>query len=116
MMSEHNTLYVMAKQKLSFNEAADRKAAVIAYIRNHAEEITLLRFQKDSRIDKVESISLKKMEESWDVHGTLQMTRPTTDGTITEAFHFSCFCSIECGNDGEPVVSGLTSISNEGGY
>ena len=106
----------MAKQKLSFNEAADRKAAVIAYIRNHAEDITLLRFQKDSRIDKVESISLKKMEENWYVHGVLQMTRPTTDGTMTETYHFSSFCSIECGNDGEPVVSGLTSISNEGGY
>ena len=106
----------MAKQKLSFNAAADRKAAVIAYIRNHAEDITLLRFQKDSRIDKVESISLKKMEENWDVHGVLQMTRPTTDGTMTETYHFSSFCSIECGNDGEPVVSGLTSISNEGGY
>ena len=106
----------MAKQKLSFNEAADREAAVIAYIRNHAEEITLLGFQKDSRIDKVESISLKKMEEIWDVHGALQMKRPTADGTMTETYHFSCFCSIECGNDGEPVVSGLTSISNEGGY
>lgn len=106
----------MAKQKLSFNEAADRKAAVIAYIRNHAEEITLLGFQKDLKIVKVESVSLKKMEESWDVHGVLQMTRPTTDGTMTETYHFSCFCSIECGNDGEPVVSGLTSISNEGGY
>lgn len=106
----------MAKQKLSFNEAADRETAVIAYIRNHAEEITLLRFQKDSRIDKVESVSLKKMEESWDVHGVLQVTWPVADGTMTEALHFSCFCSIECGNDGEPVVSGLTSISNECGY
>ena len=106
----------MAKQKLSFNEAADREAAVIAYIRNHAEEITLLGFQKDSRIDKVESVSLKKMEESWDVHGALQMTRSTADGTMTETYHFSSFCSIECGNDGEPFVSGLTSISNEGGY
>lgn len=116
MMSEHNTLYVMAKQKLSFNEAADREAAVIAYIRNHAEEITLLGFQQDSRIDKVESVSLKKMEESWDVHGALQMTRPTANGTMTETYHFFCFCSIECGNDCEPVVSGLASISNEGGY
>ena len=116
MMSEHNTLSVMVKQKLSFIEATDREKAVIAYIRNHAEEIKLLQFQKDSRIDKVESVSLKKMEENWDVHGVLQMTRPTTDGTMTEVFHFSCFCSIECGNDGEPIVSGLTSISNEGGY
>ena len=115
-MSEHNTLSVMVKQKLSFNEAADRVAAVIAYIRNHAEEITLLRFQKDSKIDKVESVSLKKMEENWVVHGVLQVTWPVADGTMTEARHFSCFCSIECGNDGEPVVSGLTSISDESGY
>ena len=64
----------------------------------------------------MESVSLEKMEESWDVHGVLQVAWPAADGTTIETRHFSSCCSIERGDDGEPVVSNLTTISDEGGY
>lgn len=108
----------MGKPKLSFDGDADKVVAICDYIRDHAAEISFLRFPKDMKVTKVEISLLKKTEDVPDllyVQGCLSGDYPKGDGIMSETWRFSCTCRIRRGEDDEPVVYDLTQVSKEGG-
>ena len=109
----------MGKPKLSFDVDADKVVAIRDYIRDHAAEISFLRFPKDMKVTKVENATIKMANgepNSFHVYGTLRGDYPKGDDSMSDVWHFSCTCRIRRGEDDAPVVCDLTQVSNEGGY
>lgn len=109
----------MGKPKLSFDGDADKVVAIRDYIRDHAAEISFLRFPKDMKVERVEISRIEKTADFPDllrVYGILKGEYPKGDGSLSKPWPFSCTCRIRRGEDDAPVVYDLTQVSNEGGY
>ena len=107
----------MGNKKLSFETG--KEVAICDYIREHAAEISFLRFPKDMKVTKFEGVTLKKTNEEQDsfhVRGILRGDYPLGGETMSEVWHFSCNCRIKRGLHDEPVVYDLTQVSNEGSF
>ena len=110
----------MGTKKLSFDVDADKAVAIRDYIRNHAADISFLRFPNDMKVTKVEIGSGTKMADSENdllqVRGVIRGDYTFGDGSMSKVWHFSCTCRVKRGQDNEPVVYDLTQVSNEGGF
>lgn len=109
----------MGTTKLSFDVDADKAVAIRDYIRNHAADISFLRFPNDMKVTKVEISLFKKTEEEpsfLHVRGILRGDYTSGDGIMSKVWPFSCTCRVKRGKDDEPVVSDLAQVINESSF
>lgn len=105
----------MVQRKLSFDVNDDKVIAIAAYVRNHVSSITFM-----GRMEGVEVRNAKievgtvtpspSDNQHWSIKGHACLEYQKGDGYLTQTFLFSSDCQLRKGENGEPIVSNLTSI------
>ena len=95
----------MVRPKLSFDVKADKMKAIADYVRTHVSSISFLGNAKGLKVKSAilepGSIQLPSETDShWNVSGRVKLGIEKEDGN----------CELSKGDEGEPIVTGLTSI------
>ena len=77
----------MVRPKLSFEVKADKMKAIADYVRTHVSSISFL-----------------------NVSGHVKLGIEKEDGVLENSYFFTCDCELSKGDEGEPIVTGLTGI------
>ena len=105
----------MVRPKLSFEVKADKMKAIADYVRTHVSSISFLRNAKGldvkSAILELGTILLPSENHLyWNVSGRVKLGIEKEDGVLENSFFFTCDCELSKGDEGEPIVTGLTRI------
>lgn len=105
----------MVRPKLSFEVDADKVKAIADYVRTHVSSISFLGKAKGlevkSAILELGTIQLPSETNShWNVSGRVKLGIEKEDGILENSFFFTCDCELSKGDEGEPIVTGLTRI------
>ena len=105
----------MVRPKLSFEVDADKVKAIADYVRTHVSSISFLGKAKGlevkSAILEPGTIQLPSETNShWNVSGRVKLGIEKEDGILENSFFFTCDCELSKGDEGEPIVTGLTGI------
>jgi len=105
----------MVRPKLSFEVDADKVKAIADYVRTHVSSISFLGKAKGlevkSAILEPGTIQLPSETNShWNVSGRVKLGIEKEDGILENSFFFTCDCELSKGDEGEPIVTGLTRI------
>lgn len=104
----------MVKRKLSFDVDEDKIAAIAAYVRNNVSTISFMGKMAgvEVRSAKIEigTTLFPSDNQHWDIKGHACLEYQKGDGYLTQTFLFSSDCQLSKGENGEPIVSNLTSI------
>ena len=105
----------MVQQKLSFDVKADKVKAIADYVRTHVSSISFLGNAKGldvkSAILELGTIQPRSEKHSyWNVSGRVKLGIEKEDGVLENNFFFTCDCELNKGDEGEPIVTGLTRI------
>lgn len=105
----------MVRPKLSFEVDADKVKAIADYVRTHVSSISFLGKAKGLKIKSAilepGTIQLPSETDShWNVSGRVKLGIEKEDGVLENSYFFTCDCELSKGNEGEPIVTGLTRI------
>lgn len=105
----------MVRPKLSFEVDADKEKAIADYVRTHVSSISFLGNAKGldvkSAILELGTIQPRSENHSyWNVSGRVKLDIEKEDGVLENSFFFTCDCELSKGDEGEPIVTGLTRI------
>ena len=105
----------MVRPKLSFEVDADKEKAIADYVRTHISSISFLGNAKGldvkSAILELGTIQPRSENHSyWNVSGRVKLGIEKEDGVLENSFFFTCDCELSKGDEGEPIVTGLTRI------
>ena len=105
----------MVRPKLSFEVKADKMKAIADYVRTHVSSISFLGKAKGLKVKSaiLESITIQPQSENdsdWNVNGYIKLGIEKEDGILETNFLFTCNCELSKGDEGEPIVTRLTSI------
>ena len=105
----------MVRPKLSFDVKADRVKAIADYVRTHVSSISFLGKAKGLKVKSAilepGTIQLPSETDShWNVSGHVKLGIEKEDGVLENNFFFTCDCELNKGDEGEPIVTGLTGI------
>ena len=105
----------MVRPKLSFEVDADKVKAIADYVRTHVSSISFLGNAKGldvkSAILELGTILLPSENHLyWNVSGRVKLGIEKEDGVLENSFFFTCDCELSKGDEGEPIVTGLTRI------
>lgn len=105
----------MVRPKLSFEVDADKEKAIADYVRTHVSSISFLGNAKGldvkSAILELGTIQPRSEKHSyWNVSGRVKLGIEKEDGVLENSFFFTCDCELSKGDEGEPIVTGLTRI------
>ena len=105
----------MVRPKLSFEVKADKTKAIADYLRTHVSSISFLRNAKglDVKSAILEPVTIQPQSENhsyWNVSGHVKLGIEKEDGVLENSFFFTCDCELSKGDEGEPIVTGLTRI------
>ena len=105
----------MVRPKLSFEVDADKEKAIADYVRTHVSSISFLGNAKGldvkSAILELGTILLPSENHLyWNVSGRVKLGIEKEDGVLENSFFFTCDCELSKGDEGEPIVTGLTRI------
>ena len=101
--------------KLSFDVKADKVKAIADYVRTHVSSISFLGKAKGLKVKSAilepGTIQLPSETDShWNVSGHVKLGIEKEDGVLENNFFFTCDCELSKGDEGEPIVTGLTRI------
>ena len=105
----------MVQPKLSFDVKADKVKAIADYVRTHVSSISFLGQAKGLKVKSAilepGTIQLPSENDShWNVSGRVKLGIEKEDDIMEDIFLFTCNCELSKGDEGEPIVTGLTSI------
>lgn len=105
----------MVRPKLSFEVDADKEKAIADYVRTHVSSISFLGNAKglDVKSAILEQGTIQPRSEKhsyWNVSGRVKLGIEKEDGVLENSFFFTCDCELSKGDEGEPIVTGLTRI------
>ena len=105
----------MVRPKLSFEVDADKVKAIADYVRTHVSSISFLGKAKGLKIQSAilepGTIQLPSETDShWNVSGRVKLGIEKEDGVLENSYFFTCDCELSKGDEGEPIVTGLTRI------
>ena len=105
----------MVRPKLSFEVKADKMKAIADYVRTHVSSISFLRNAKglDVKSAILEPVTIQPQSENqsyWNVSGHVKLGIEKEDGVLENSYFFTCDCELSKGDEGEPIVTGLTGI------
>ena len=105
----------MVRPKLSFDVKADKMKAIADYVRTHVSSISFLGNAKGLKVKSAilepGSIQLPSETDShWNVSGRVKLGIEKEDGVLENSYFFTCDCELSKGDEGEPIVTGLTRI------
>ena len=105
----------MVRPKLSFEVDADKVKAIADYVRTHVSSISFLGKAKGLKIKSAilepGTIQLPSETDShWNVSGRVKLGIEKEDGVLENSYFFTCDCELSKGDEGEPIVTGLTRI------
>ena len=105
----------MVRPKLSFEVDADKVKAIADYVRTHVSSISFLGKAKGLKIKSAilepGTIQLPSETDShWNVSGRVKLGIEKEDGVLENSYFFTCDCEFKKGDEGEPIVTGLTRI------
>ena len=105
----------MVRPKLSFEVDADKEKAIADNVRTHVSSISFLGNAKGldvkSAILELGTIQPRSENHSyWNVSGRVKLGIEKEDGILENSFFFTCDCELSKGDEGEPIVTGLTRI------
>lgn len=105
----------MVQRKLSFDVNDDKVTAIAAYVRNHVSSITFMgRMEggevRNAKIEVGTVTPSPSDNQHWSIKGHACLEYQKGDGYLTQTFLFSSDCQLSKGENGEPIVSNLTSI------
>ena len=105
----------MVRPKLSFEVDADKVKAIADYVRTHVSSISFLGKAKGLKIKSAilepGTIQLPSETDShWNVSGRVKLGIEKEDGVLENSYFFTCDCELSKGDEGEPIVTGLTKI------
>ncbi len=105
----------MVQPKLSFDVKADKVKAIADYVRTHVSSISFLGKAKGLKVKSAilepGTIQLPSENDShWNVNGQIKLAIEKEDDIMEDIFLFTCDCELSKGDEGEPIVTGLTSI------
>ena len=105
----------MVRRKLSFDVKADKVKAIADYVRTHVSSISFLGLAKGLKVKSaiLEQVTIQPPSETdshWNVRGHVKLGIEKEDGILETNFLFTCDCELSKGDEGEPIVTGLTSI------
>ena len=105
----------MVRPKLSFEVDADKVKAIADYVRTHVSSISFLGKAKGLKIKSaiLEPGTIQRPSETdsyWNVSGHVKLGIEKEDGVLENNFFFTCNCELSKGDEGEPIVVGLTKI------
>ena len=105
----------MVRPKLSFEVDADKVKAIADYVRTHVSSISFLGKAKGLKIKSaiLEPGTIQPPSETdshWNVSGHVKLGIEKEDGVLEDYFFFTCDCVLSKGDEGEPIVTGLTKI------
>ena len=105
----------MVRPKLSFEVDADKVKAIADYVRTHVSSISFLGKAKGLKVKSaiLEPGTILLPSENhlyWNVSGRVKLGIEKEDGVLENSFFFTCDCELSKGDEGEPIVTGLTRI------
>lgn len=105
----------MVRPKLSFEVKADKMKAIADYVRTHVSSISFLGKAKGLKVKSafLEPGNIQPLSENhsyWNVSGRVKLGIEKEDGVQENSFFFTCDCELSKGDEGEPIVTGLTRI------
>ena len=105
----------MVRPKLSFEVDADKVKAIADDVRTHVSSISFLGKAKGLKIKSAilepGTIQLPSETDShWNVSGRVKLGIEKEDGVLENSYFFTCDCELSKGDEGEPLVTGLTRI------
>lgn len=105
----------MVRPKLSFDVKADKMKAIADYVRTHVSSISFLGNAKGLKVKSaiLEPGIIQRSSETdshWNVSGHVKLGIEMEDGVLEGYFFFTCDCELSKGDEGEPIVAGLTKI------
>lgn len=105
----------MVRRKLSFDVKADKVKAIADYVRTHVSSISFLGLAKGLKVKSaiLEQVTIQPQSENdshCNVSGRVKLGIEKEDGILETNFLFTCDCELSKGDEGEPIVTGLTSI------
>lgn len=105
----------MVRPKLSFDVKADKMKAIADYVRTHVSSISFLGNAKGLKVKSAilepGTIQLpSEIDSHWNVSGHVKLGIEMEDGVLEGYFFFTCDCELSKGDEGEPIVAGLTKI------
>ena len=105
----------MVRPKLSFEVKADKMKAIADYVRTHVSSISFLGKAKGLKVKSaiLEPGTIQQPSETdshWNVSGHVKLGIEKEDGVLENNFFFTCDCELNKGDEGEPIVTGLTRI------
>lgn len=105
----------MVRPKLLFEVDADKVKAIADYVRTHVSSISFLGKAKGLKIKSAilepGTIQLPSETDShWNVSGRVKLGIEKEDGVLENSYFFTCDCELSKGDEGEPIVTGLTRI------
>ena len=105
----------MVRPKLSFEVDADKVKAIADYVRTHVSSISFLGNAKGLEVKSaiLEPGSIRLLSETgshWNVSGHVKLGIEMEDGVLEGYFFFTCDCELSKGDEGEPIVTGLSRI------
>ena len=105
----------MVRPKLSFEVDADKVKAIADYVRTHVSSISFIGKMAGVKVRsaKIEIGTVTPSpsdNQHWDIKGHAHLEYQKGDDYLTQTFLFSSDCQLSKGENGEPIVSNLTSI------
>lgn len=105
----------MIQRKLSFDVDDDKVAAIATYVRNNVSSISFMGKMagvkvRNAKIEVGTVTPFPSDNQHWDIKGHAHLEYQKGDDYLTQTFLFSSDCQLSKGENGEPIVSNLTSI------
>ena len=105
----------MVRPKLPFEVKADKMKAIADYVRTHVSSISFLGKAKGLKVKSaiLEPGNIQPLSENhsyWNVSGRVKLGIEKEDGVLENSYFFTCDCELSKGDEGEPIVTGLTGI------
>lgn len=105
----------MVQRKLLFDVDNDKVTAIAAYVRNNVSSISFMGKMEEVKVRsaKIEIGTVTPSpsdNQHWGIKGHACLEYQKGDGYLTQTFLFSSDCQLSKGENGEPIVSNLTSI------
>ena len=105
----------MVRPKLSFEVKADKMKAIADYVRTHVSSISFLGKAKELKVKSaiLEPVTIQPQSENHsyrNVSGHVKLGIEKEDGVLENSFFFTCDFELSKGDEGEPIVTGLTRI------
>ena len=105
----------MVRPKFSFEVKADKMKAIADFVRTHVSSISFLGNAKglDVKSAILEPVTIQPQSENhsyWNISGHVKLGIEKEDGVLENSYFFTCDCELSKGDEGEPIVTGLTRI------